>query len=245
MDSRLLQVALNGAALHDGMPRTPDESAADAAAAVAAGANAIHLHAFDDDGIETFEDRYVSRTLRAVRERCPGVPLNMTTFAVIEPDPDVRLAQISAWTVLPDLIPANQGEQGVDEIAQRLAARGVGVEACLLSVDDAHTFVTRQSPLRYERIFVEPTDVEPRRAVADAEAMNRVLDDAHNTLERVFHGVGIATWDVLRWAAARGHGLRAGLEDTDRLPDGSRAAGNATLIAAAKGLRIDAGGRPT
>ncbi|MFY0406529.1 3-keto-5-aminohexanoate cleavage protein [Solicola sp. PLA-1-18] len=240
MRSSLLQVALNGSALHDHMPRSPDETADDAAASVEAGANAIHLHAFDDDGVETFEDRYVARTLRAVRRRCPGVPVNMTTFAEIEPDPARRLAQISAWTELPDLIPANQGEQGVDDIAGLLASRGVGIEACLLSVDDARAFVDRPDPVRYERIFVEPMDEDPARAVADAEQMNRVLDAADVTLERVFHGAGTATWDVLRWAAARGHGLRAGLEDTDRLPDGSRAGSNAELVAAAARIRDDA-----
>lgn len=233
MGSRVLQVALNGAALLEQMPRTPDEMAADAALAVAAGANAIHLHAFDDDGVETFADHHVAKTLRAVRARCPGVPINMTTFAEIEPDPVLRLAQISAWTELPDLIPANQGERGIDQIAELLAARGVGIEACVLSASDAYDFVARSSPVRFERVFVESMEDDPTSATAEAEEMDRILDDAQNTLERVFHGVGMATWVVLRWAAFRGHGLRAGLEDTAWLPDGNRAANNAELVTAA------------
>ena len=50
------------------------------------------------------------------------------------------------------------------------------------------------------------------------------------------HGFGVATWDVLRRAKARGHGWRVGLEDTLVLPDGRPAASNAELVSAALAL---------
>jgi uncharacterized protein (DUF849 family) len=40
----------------------------------------------------------------------------------------------------------------------------------------------------------------------------------------------------MRRAVARGHGIRAGLEDTTVLPDGSRPAGNADLVSAAAAM---------
>ena len=38
---------------------------------------------------------------------------------------------------------------------------------------------------------------------------------------------------MTRRGAARGHGVRTGLEDTPVLPDGAQAAGNGELVAAA------------
>ena len=52
-------------------------------------------------------------------------------------DPVERLRLIAAWTVLPDLVTANQGEQGILEVCELLVTRGVGIEAGLLSLDDA------------------------------------------------------------------------------------------------------------
>ncbi|QJU55094.1 3-keto-5-aminohexanoate cleavage protein [Herbiconiux sp. KACC 21604] len=81
-----LQAALSGDSTHPAAPRTAEEIAADAASAVAARATLLHLHAFDDDGRESLAAGPVGRMLRAVRAACPGVPLNVTTFAAIVPD---------------------------------------------------------------------------------------------------------------------------------------------------------------
>ena len=47
---RLLQAALNGDREHPATPRTPEEIAAEARAAVDAGAASLHLHPYDGDG---------------------------------------------------------------------------------------------------------------------------------------------------------------------------------------------------
>jgi uncharacterized protein (DUF849 family) len=52
----------------------------------------------------------------------------------------------------------------------------------------------------------------------------------------VHHGDGIACWAVNARAAARGHGIRTGLEDTPLLADGRLATGNGELVAAAAAL---------
>lgn len=231
-----LQVALNGGVGDHRMPRTPQETARQAAASVAEGATSIDLHAYDDDGVETLEAGFVAATLTAVRARCPGIPVNMTTFADVEPDPRRRHALVSGWTVLPDLVPANQGEDGIGELAAMLAARGVGVEACLLSDRDTELFLARGHWDRYQRVFVEPTALDPGEAVADAARTARALTDAGCGLEQVHHGVGVATWSVLTQAVRLGHGIRVGLEDTDVLADGTPAPDNAGLVAAAATL---------
>ena len=50
---------------------------------------------------------------------------------------------------------------------------------------------------------------------------------------QLWHGYGECTWEVLAAAAAAGHDVRVGLEDVLVLPDGSVAASNAELVAAA------------
>ncbi|MEJ2889474.1 3-keto-5-aminohexanoate cleavage protein [Actinomycetospora aeridis] len=228
-----LQAALCGSSDHPAVPRTPDEIAADAAACVLAGANLLHLHAYDDDGNESLAAEHVGRVLRAVRAACPGTLVNVTTFAEIEPDPERRFALVSEWSELPDLVAANQGEDGIDALSEMLARRGVGIEACLLSLDDAHRFVRSTGIAGFARVVVEPLLDDPDAAVALDAEIEGVLATAGVTLEQLHHGVGAASWRVVERAARRGHGIRVGLEDLSTLPDGSRATMNAELVRAA------------
>jgi uncharacterized protein (DUF849 family) len=230
---RLLQAALNGDREHPAAPRTPEELAAEARAAVDAGAVSLHLHPYDGDGRETLAATPCAAALRAVRAACPGVPISLSTSASIEPDPDRRLALVATWTELPDLVTANQGEEGMLVLCESLLARGVGIEAGLLSLDDARAFVASGIDRRCARAMVEPSDPDPLEAVARAEAIERALADGGVGLEQVHHGDGIASWSVNRRALARGHGIRTGLEDTAVLPDGREASGNGELVAAA------------
>jgi uncharacterized protein (DUF849 family) len=162
--------------------------------------------------------------------------VSLSTSAAIEPDPDRRLALIRGWSELPDLVTANQGEAGIGELCEDLMARGVGIEAGLLALGDAHAFVASGLAERCRRAMVEPLDADERQAVAHAAAIEQVLDEAGVRLEQVHHGDGIASWAVNRRALTRGHGIRTGLEDTPVLPDGTLAAGNGELVTAALGL---------
>ncbi len=229
----LLEVALNGSRDHPSAPRTPAELAEAARTSVAAGARVLHLHPYDAAGRETLAAEPCAAALRAVRAACPGVPLSLSTSAGIEPDPRRRLEQVAAWTVLPELVTANQGEQGIAELCEQLIARGVGIEAGLLSLADAEAFVRSGLADRCVRVLVEPLDADPREAVAHAAAMEEVLVGAGILLEQVHHGDELASWAVNERALARGHGIRTGLEDTTVLPDGRPAPDNAALVRAA------------
>lgn len=234
--SPLLQVALNGArttAEHPAIPRRPDELAREARASVDAGARAVHLHAYDSSGIETLAPGPCAAALRAVRSACPGVPISLTTSAAIEPDPIRRLELVAGWEDLPDLVSANQGEEGILELCELLMGRGVGIEAGLLSLGDAEAFVRSGLAGRCVRVLVEPLAPDPARAVADAAAIEGTVLAAGIALEQVHHGEGVASWAVCARALARGHGIRTGLEDTLILPDGRPAADNAGLVRAA------------
>jgi uncharacterized protein (DUF849 family) len=205
----------------------------------------LHLHPYGADGRETLDAEPCAAAVRAVRSRCPRVPISLSTSADIEPDSELRLALVGGWTELPDLVTANQGEPGILELCELLLERQIGVEAGLLSLEDAHAFVESGIAPRCVRAMVEPLDAEPDDAVAHAEAMELALGDGGVELEQVHHGDGIASWAVNRRAAARGHGIRTGLEDTPVLPDGRTAAGNGELVAAAAALLAAQGGGPS
>jgi uncharacterized protein (DUF849 family) len=232
----LLQAALNGDREHPNVPRTPEELAAEARAAVDAGARVLHLHPYDAGGRETFAAEPCAAAIRAVRAACPGIPISLSTSADIEADPERRRALVAGWTELPELVTANQGEAGIFDLCALLVERGIGIEAGLLTVGDAHAFVASGIADRCVRAMVEPLGEDPDAALAEAEAIEEVLAAGRISLEQVHHGDGLASWAVNRRGAARGHGIRTGLEDTPVLPDGSPASGNGELVAAAAAI---------
>jgi uncharacterized protein (DUF849 family) len=234
----LVYAALNGDRDHPALPRTPDELAVEARAAVDAGAVSVHLHPYDEDGRQTLEAEPCAAALRAVRAACPGFPISLSTSAEIVADPDERQRLVAGWTELPELVTANQGEEGILDLCELLVARGVGIEAGLLSLGDAQAFVAAGIAGRCVRAMVEPLDPDPADAVAHAEAIESVLAEAGVRLEQVHHGDGIASWAVNLRALTRGHGIRTGLEDTPVLPGGRTASGNGELVAAAAALAV-------
>jgi uncharacterized protein (DUF849 family) len=231
-----LQAALNGDRIHPAAPRTPTAIAEAACAAVAAGAESVHVHVFDDDGRETLEGIACAKVLRAIRGLCPGIAISLTTSATIVSDPGERLRIVGGWEEMPDLVTANQGEGGIRELCEYLLSRGVEIEAGLLSAEDARAFVHSGLARRCRRVLVEPLDTDPDIAVEHAAAMEEIVVAAGISLEQVHHGYGIACWAVNRRALDRGHGIRTGFEDVTLLPDGREARDNAELLAAAARL---------
>lgn len=231
-----LQVALNGDSIHPAAPRTPAAIAEAARAAVEAGAQSVHVHAFDDAGRETLEAGACARVLRAIREHCAETPISLTTSAAIVKDPAERLRMVEAWRELPDLVSANQGEPGIVELCELLLSRGVGIEAGLLTGEDARAFVRSGLADRCRRVLIEPLDADQDTALRHAARMEDIVVSAGITLEQVHHGYGWPCWAVNRRALERGHGIRTGLEDVTLLPDGRPARDNAALVAAAAGV---------
>ena len=178
----------------------------------------------------------VAAVLKAIRQRCPGLPISLTTSATIVADPQERLRQVAAWTELPDLITANQGEPGCVTLCNTLLLRGVAIEAGLLTLADAHAFIQSGLAPQCRRVLLEPLDEDPDAALRHAEAMEGALAAAGITLEQVHHGYEAGCWAVNRRALSRGHGIRTGFEDVTVLPDGSPARDNAALVAAAVAL---------
>lgn len=236
MQSIFLQAALNGDRVHPAAPRTPTAIAEAARSAIDAGAQSVHVHAFDDAGQETLDGTACAKVLRAIRALCPETPISLTTSAAIVEDPAERLRIVEAWQEMPDLVTANQSEPGIAELCDLLLSRGVAIEAGLLSVEDARAFVLSGLAGRCRRVLIEPLDADPETAVQHAAMMEDIVVSSGITLQQVHHGYDLACWAVNRRALDRGHGIRTGLEDITLLPDGKQARDNTELVAAAARL---------
>ena len=239
----VLQACLNGDR-ETGVPRTPEELAADARACVAAGAVSLHVHPRDDDGHETLDPVHIAAAVRALRAAAPRVELSLSTgLWITSGDVDARARAIAGWTERPDLVSLNLSEDGWRELADQLAERGIGIEAGVWTARDAELLAesglvamwgkgsrgTRHHP-PVHRILVEPRSENADEAVAVAEEIDAVLDAAAIPTARLHHGVGPATWAVLDAAVPLGREIRIGLEDVLTLPDGRRAPDNAALV---------------
>jgi uncharacterized protein (DUF849 family) len=228
----MIQCCLNGLRApgeHPALPVTPAQLAADARAAVAAGAGSLHIHVRDADGAESLASADVAAVLAAVRAAAPGTEVSLSTgLWITGGDVARRHALVAGWTARPELVSLNLSEPGWEDLADLLGDHGVGIEAGLATIDDADRLAA--GVLRPDRVLVEVEDDDP---VAAAAAIDAVLDRAGRAEPRLHHGYGVATWPVLRAAIARGHDVRIGLEDTFELPDGARTSGNAELVATA------------
>lgn len=230
----LLQVALNGPwtrADHPAVPASMGELARDAAACVAVGAGAVHLHPRDPEGRESLDVGVVDVVVTCVRDAC-GVPVGVSTGAWIEPDVERRVAFVRAWRA-PDYASVNLSEDGAVEVMGALLDAGVGIEAGVWSVQDAERLASSGLGDRVTRVLVEPVDVGIEEAIGVVEQIHAALDRLGVAAPRLQHGDGEATWVLLRDAIARGVDTRIGLEDTQYEPDGARTTGNAALVRAA------------
>jgi uncharacterized protein (DUF849 family) len=230
-----VQACLNGSRPRGAHPALPLDGAAlaDAArACAAAGATSVHLHPRDAAGAETLDGAVVDATVLAVRRACPGIGIGVTTGAWIVPDASTRLLAVRGWSA-PDFASVNLSEDGAAAVMAALLDRGIGVEAGLATVEDVGRLDATGLAARLERVLVEVEALDASAAVAQADAIDVALDGAGIAAPRLHHGLDDATWAVIARAVARGHDMRAGLEDTLVLPGGRRAPDNAALVVAA------------
>lgn len=230
-----LKVALNGGrapGAHPGLPCTPVELAAAAQAAVAAGAEAVHLHPRRPDGAESLDAADVGAAVSAVREACPSTPIGVTTgLWITGGDVTGRLRAVAGWAELPryrrpDFASVNVSEPGFTDLVRSLRELDVDVEAGVWSLDDAGALsIAADVP----RVLVEimPTPAGP---APDPSAILARLDEVGVRGERLLHGEGEHCWPMVALAGRLGLATRIGLEDTLTGPDGEPVPDNAELV---------------
>ncbi len=231
-----IQACLNGARSceeHPALPCTPEELAAAAQAAVAAGGSSLHLHPRGPDGAQSLEPEQIGAALAAVRAACPDVPVGVSTLYSILPDPARRADLVRQWEVRPDFASVNVSEPGTAELCTALRELGVGIEAGLASAADAERYLALGLGGACVRLLLEPEEPTTAEALVTVTAIERVLDAAGDRTPRLLHGEGATAWPLVEAARARGYNTRIGLEDVLTLPDGAPAPDNAALVRAA------------
>ena len=141
-----------------------------------------------------------------------------------------RLRHVSRWHVLPDFASVNFHEEGADEMARLLHARGIGIEAGVSNDGAVAALVESGLGPICVRVLVEPVDPALPLALAALERMESALSLAEIAIPRILHGVDATAWPLLDETVRRGYAVRMGLEDTFRTLDGRHATDNAELV---------------
>ena len=233
----MLQACLNGNRTKNfnaRVPCTADELARDALDVIKAGADELHLHPRDADGVETLEASHVALALAAIRQAVPAVAVGLSTHWAIPPGGVARQRKISAWTALPDYVSVNLAEDDAPQVVALALEKGIWVEAGLSSVEDARRFLALENADRCLRVLIEIGEQDEREGCNVAKAIIDVLGAASVTLPQLLHGHEKTKWPLFRYAIALGLDTRIGFEDGGLLPTGETAADNADLIKAAR-----------
>jgi uncharacterized protein (DUF849 family) len=241
-----IKVCVNGSRgsrEHPAVPVTAAEIAVAAANAVAAGAEAVHLHARDDEGRESLRAEHIGAAVAAVRLASPGVPVGVSTgLWMTGGDVGRRRDLVVQWNDLspderPDFASVNLGAAGFGELSELLRTAGIGVEAGVWSVADAELLATAAPAFR---ILIEIIDTPAGRAVAAADEILHRLDQLRVPGPRLLHGEEDSCWPLIAHAGRLGLPTRIGLEDTIVGPAGEPAIDNADLIRRALASWTDA-----
>jgi uncharacterized protein (DUF849 family) len=224
-----------GRAEHPAVPVTPAQLAGAAAGAVAAGAEAVHLHPRGSDGRESLRAADVGAAVAAVRAACPATPVGVTTALWVTGSPLTRRDDLMAWGELdpgqrPDFASVNVGEDGWPELTAILADAGIGAEAGVSSVAEVAALASVTPAAPWVRILVEVVDATSADATMLADEILDALNAARATAPILLHGADHGCWPLIAHAGRLGLPTRIGLEDVLTGPDGRDVADNAELI---------------
>jgi len=268
-DRAIVTCAVTGVLTDPGqhpVPVTVEQMAASAGEAFDAGASIMHLH-FRNQApgmghLPSWDPDVAAAVTDAVRQRCPGVLINMSTGVI---GADVSGPTACLERVRPEIAACNAGTLNY------LKTRRDGAWAWPPMVFDNPVEKVQRMLDAMQRQGVLPEfecfDLGIARSVGLYVANGMTHDPTYNFVMGVASGMPAdpdllplllrhvlpgrpwqATtigrqeiWQVQRRAAELGGALRTGLEDTFYLPDGSRAPGNGELIETIVGIAREVG----
>ena len=222
-----------------GLPVTPQEIAAAAAEAYAAGASVAHIHVRDADGKPCADVEIARESIARIQDSCPilvqlstgvgpGVPLEERA-KLVELRP--RMASLNTCSMTFGKVEFSNPPDGVRRLAARMME--LGVKAELEVYDSGHIDVCLQ--LLKEGFLVEPLQFSIVMGVPGG--MAATLENLLNTVRHlpassIWQAIAIskANLDLTTAAITMGGNVRTGLEDTLYLSKGVLAPNSAVLV---------------
>ncbi len=252
-DKVIITAALAGAettrAQNPAVPFTPEEFALEARKARDSGASVVHIHVRDPDtGAPTRELEKIKITIQAVRDRCPGLIINMSTAIVTSGDRAIRINPILAlrppmaslntnsmnfalvdWRagrVISETIFENSFEM-ITEFNARMRNAGIKPEFELYDMGGLFNVLL----LRRRGIFEESMHFQMVFGTAGGvpyhpSIFSRLLSHLPSGSTYSACGVGPNQFRANITAVVNGGHMRVGLEDNVRMPDGTHARGS-------------------
>ena len=249
MSNAVITAALTGPiatkADNENLPTTPEEIAAAAAEAHAAGAAVVHVHVRDEQGHPTADLELARRTVGLIEDACPalvqlstGVGLDVPFEArarLVEAQPRMATLNVCSMTFGADEF--RNPPAGVRRLAERM--RELNVKPELEVYDTGHLEVALA--LHADGLLVEPLQFSfvlgvRGGAAATAEnllAMVRRLPEG--AIWQVI-AIGRANLELTAIGLALGGNARTGMEDTLMLRRGVPANSNAELVTRLAGV---------
>lgn len=234
----LLKAAINGGENEPEVPKTPEEIAQAAAAAIEAGANVVHAHARDTSGAETIDPEHIGAMVRAVKAVNPDIVIGTTTGLWTTTSHEQRLKHVTNWPqdALPDFASVAFNEEGANEAAELVVARGMDLESAVWSWDDVPALLASTTLHQNIRVLIEPETEDVDQALRECREIAAHLVEAGVTAPILYHGFDESVWPIVQAAIDDGCETRIGFEDGNQLPNGETAANNVQLIKAVREL---------
>ena len=270
MNKAVVTCALNGVLTNPAqhpVPVTPDEMARSAEDAYNAGASIMHIHLRRQEPgmgyLPSWDPDVAQEAVDAIRARCPGVLINLTT-GVVGPDISGPLACLER--IKPEMAALNAGSLNYlklrsnnqwawppmlfDNPVEKIK-RYAEVMAANEIVPECECFdsgIVRSVAL-YVRAGLIPAPPNISLVMGVASGMpakpewlpllaEEMLPDSRWQVIAIGRD---EVWSLHRRAAELGAHLRTGVEDTFYLPDGSKTTGNGPLIEALVKVAREAG----
>ncbi|MBN9004066.1 MAG: 3-keto-5-aminohexanoate cleavage protein [Rhizobiales bacterium] len=250
MNDLAIMVAPNGArkglADHPNLPILPEAIAREAAACVAQGARAIHLHVRDDAGKHTLDAaRYLATTDAIKRAVGSDVIVQITTEAVGIFSPTEQIAVVHATVpeavsiATKELIPDASAENVAADLYRWAYARRIAVQHIVYSVEELDRLLGliargiipghRHSLIFPLGRYVTNQESDPAELVPFVAKLKE--QGSSSTFIWWACAFGTAETTSLVAAAALGGHCRIGFENSFLNADGSLAASNAERVA--------------
>jgi len=231
-------------------PYSPEEFAEECYRCMQEGVSIVHIHAKNPQtGFATPDLNLIRPTIKAIRAKCPGLILNMSSAITIGLSPEQRLAPIIE--LKPDMASLNTNTMNfgiadhkkgklmmefifentfkmLEEFGRAMKANGIKPE---LEVYDPGGFYNTLLIRRQGDVFVEPMHFQFVYGVAGGMAFNPLIHMSlvHLLPEKATYsvcGVGPNQIPAAFISAITGGHIRVGLEDNTRVPGGELAKGS-------------------